>query len=574
MSGLHNVANATVAVVLGNMLTLFIIGILFMSYQLVASYIWVFVYGLLLAEALQRPKLYLIRILPQGLGHSVVASLMLLGITATLMGVVLALLVLGMYDMKEVLARSADMVKESAATLALNNTEYLEAWGLMDQVDSAMSTVQGGLVSMEAEYNSTEWWPMVADTVEALRRMEDHSGNALVLAGAGMANVTSFQYALNFSAISERAKTLAGSLSGDHLWREFQNRRAEMTRLGMQSLAPFIKAWTISVALLRSFASSLIQLIFFISLTLSFLASERSILHEFVGGLCGPDVEENLREILEGVFFFPILLCMGRFFYTLCVGLLLQLPFPVLIAVFTFLQSLIPIISAYPFLSCIPWVIYLVGFAVDSSTVVSGLSAAVLVFSQYYILGYVEEFAANAMFTHTSGWIIGLSVVCGFEAFGVQAFFIGPLVISLVSFTSTCVSNMVHVDEDSASSGSESGEEVVEEVREAQVPPAHGKLSTIGVALPADPPATEREASKSDTISRESTEGLRFRGSWTQLQPDGVTFTRNPRHRKTIARAFGEKVKESMSIASSAMSSTTTGNAFDASPRVSQGPHC
>lgn len=202
----------------------------------------------------------------------------------------------------------------------------------------------------------------------------------------------------------------------------------------MGALMYLLQMGEVTVSFLKLFTSSLVNLIFFFSLTLSLLMSEKSVVHELVHGLCGasgPRVERQLRKVSEGVFFFPVACYLGRYFYTLSVGLLLDLDFSFLLALLTLLLTLIPGLSPYPWIASIPWVLQLAisGYLQTGFEVAK---AIVLFISQWQVLAFLEVTAAQRSFSTAPSWVTGLSVVCGFERFGLHAFFLAPLLVSLV----------------------------------------------------------------------------------------------------------------------------------------------
>jgi len=149
-------------------------------------------------------------------------------------------------------------------------------------------------------------------------------------------------------------------------------------------------------------------------------------LHELVGGFFGDAVESTFRRVLEGVFFYPVVLSLGRFIHTLIAGFALRLRYPYLLAFLTFAQTGIPVLSAYPIASALPWIAYLV---VERRVITAGLLAVL----QYLVLATVEDYAVGESLQGIPSWITGLSIVLGFENFGLRAFIVGPLTVSILS---------------------------------------------------------------------------------------------------------------------------------------------
>jgi len=248
----------------------------------------------------------------------------------------------------------------------------------------------------------------------------------------------------------------------------------------------------VSLSFLQLFTSSLVNLIFFFSLTLSLLSCEKSVLHELVHGLCGsagPSVEKQLRQVTEGVFFFPVACYLGRYFYTLAIGLVLRLELPFLLALFTLLLTLIPGLSPYPWIASAPWILKLVilgyleiGFSASSdpwqeAEIWLFAKAAILFISQWQILAKLEVMAAQRSISLAPSWVTGLSVVCGFERFGLHAFFMAPLLVSLVILSFQLLSE-ANQDDDAE----ESKEGAAKSTRFADSPSSPGSAASLPLA--------------------------------------------------------------------------------------------
>eukprot|EP00930_Biecheleria_cincta_P027273 TRINITY_DN19155_c0_g1_i1.p1 TRINITY_DN19155_c0_g1~~TRINITY_DN19155_c0_g1_i1.p1 ORF type:complete len:233 (-),score=30.27 TRINITY_DN19155_c0_g1_i1:166-864(-) len=161
-------------VVLGNLLTLVVLSVLYLSYQIVAPYFLVCLYALLLSEALQRPKRWLVRITRGWLGHSATTGILMLGSLAGGTVLVAAMLTLSMQDLisaqRIVMAGS---FSSDSSFVGLNlSTENLEAWGAAKIFNSTLTYAQAHYASLEAQYSETPWWPLVEEMVVSLRSLE------------------------------------------------------------------------------------------------------------------------------------------------------------------------------------------------------------------------------------------------------------------------------------------------------------------------------------------------------------------------------------------------------------------
>jgi len=199
--------------------------------------------------------------------------------------------------------------------------------------------------------------------------------------------------------------------------------------------------------------------------------------------------------VLEGIFFFPVACYLGRYFYTLVVALVLRLHFPFLLALLTLAQTLLPGISAYPWLSCIPWVCHLIchgmmqpvqlEFMVHPfETRMASFSLAALLFiSQYVVLDMFEDTVAQRSFHIIPSWVTGLSIVCGFEHFGLHAVYFGPLVVSLavLFFELFTEDDQPHGEDE----GGQVHQEDITQVDDAPVPSADVSANNGGVGLTA-----------------------------------------------------------------------------------------
>mmetsp|Transcript_31772 Transcript_31772/g.62439 ORF Transcript_31772/g.62439 Transcript_31772/m.62439 type:complete len:613 (-) Transcript_31772:148-1986(-) len=431
-------------IVLGNLLTLVILALLYLSYRIVAPYFLAFLYALLLSEALQRPKRFLVRVTRGRLGHSTTTGVLMLSALGIGGVLLLSMLTLSLQDLfavqRTLLAEGLGHRTLLGVGLKLNSSS-LEAWGFAQIVNSSLAYAQTRYVELETHYNSTPWWPLVADTMASLRSLEAEGWSGSLLS------------AVNVTAIGAQARELiTGVMNGDedmtdlaaYLWATLQQRQEE----ALQATLYLVRVGDRSLSVLWSLTSSMINLVFFLSLTVTLLALESSVLNEFVGGLCGRrdsgrSLEDELRRVSEGIFFFPVACYLGRYFYTLVVALALRLHFPFLLALLTLTQTLLPGISAYPWLSCIPWVFHLICHGMMQSSQIEFMAhpfesriasfglAGLLFLSQYLVLDKLEASVAHRCFQLVPSWVTGLSIVCGFEHFGLHAFFFSPLVVSL-----------------------------------------------------------------------------------------------------------------------------------------------
>jgi len=407
-------------IALGNLLTLGVLSMVYLAYQLVASYVIVVLNALLLSEALRRPKDFLVRAAPRWMGHATVAPLLVFTIIA--MGALLFLVFasLSLLDFSAVLHAARNYVSTNM------DAETLQKLGLQRTLNSTLTDFTSRIERFEDEYNNTEWWPLVADAAEWVRTLETSS----VLLEGEPPNVTSITSVVNGRAIMEQSRRLwaeameRSSVFVNLLWQGVGSTSGvvEYASLAMGNAA---KGFNLSLLVVGTLTSSIVSAVFFVTLTVALLAMEESFFHQLIGGLFGQEVENNVRLIVEGVFFYPVALSVGRFIYTVAAGLLLGVPSPCLVAFLTFIQTLIPVFSAYPVVAALPW---LVALALNGRV----LTAAFFLASQYFVLGRLEEYAAFRTFTEIPPWVAGLSIVLGFERFGLEAFIIGPLIISLV----------------------------------------------------------------------------------------------------------------------------------------------
>merc|ERR1711879_967658 len=103
---------------------------------------------------------------------------------------------------------------------------------------------------------------------------------------------------------------------------------------------------------------------------------------------------------------------------------MLRIPFPFLLTYLTFLLTAIPVISVYPVLAAVPWIC---GLMASGDYVTAVLLAA----SQQFLLAMMSKLLLDTSSKVVPAWATGLSVVLGFERFGIQAFVVGPLTLSV-----------------------------------------------------------------------------------------------------------------------------------------------
>lgn len=424
--------------VLGNLLTVAILGVLYQGYKIFASYLLVCLYALLLSEAMQRPKQILIRMTRGFLGSSVSTGLLMLATVGLLTFLVIVMMALSLNDVVKMLRSLQVNLKNSLTTESLQglglNASTIESLGVPQMIDSSMAYAQSQYTVLEAQYNETPWWPMVADAVQTVQGAQNST--SLTPADPGM---LSHALGEKLMAVFDGANSLWTSITtmqggtqelATMLLGVVRKRQQEL----MGALMYILQMGEVTISFLKLFTTSLVNLIFFFSLTLSLLSSEKSVVHELVHGLCGasgPRVERQLRQVSEGVFFFPVACYLGRYFYTLSVGVLLDLHFPFLLALLTLLLTLIPGLSPYPWIASVPWVLQLVIYGYLAAGF-EFAKAVILFISQWQVLAFLEVTAAQRSFSTAPSWVTGLSVVCGFERFGLHAFFLAPLLVSLV----------------------------------------------------------------------------------------------------------------------------------------------
>lgn len=446
-----NWSHSLMLIVMGNLMTLMVVGLMYLMSELFASYLLVILYAFLLSEALWLPKVQLQRLLRGWLSHAAVGAALVLGLITAGAVLFMSFSVAGCLDAVHALHDAQGWV---ASTV---NTETVKAWGIDESmIRSGMEMASEKLEELELEYNSTAWWPLVENLVAVRHSMREtcrdsspevcarftanvscadtsdedppdfYAAAECCACGGGIleaitppweASNFSFAWIVDQMKLDERWHILVTTLtSHDEFQMHAQAAVAHLSQVG-----------GIVLGIVTSLTSSLTTSIFFVSLTISLLGVEHNILHELVGGLFGNQVEDRIRHILGGVFFYPPALATCRVFFTFAVAQCLWLPYPALMAMLTCLVTFVPMLSAYPVVMSLPWVI---------GRAVAGYygSAVALVVVQYLILGSVEGYILGRADGGSAvpTWATGLAIVLGFERFGVQAFVLGPLTASMV----------------------------------------------------------------------------------------------------------------------------------------------
>mmetsp|Transcript_55151 Transcript_55151/g.129121 ORF Transcript_55151/g.129121 Transcript_55151/m.129121 type:complete len:470 (+) Transcript_55151:127-1536(+) len=420
-----------VSVLLGNVLTLALVGVFYLVYQLVSSYLLVVLHAILLSEALRRPKDLLLRLSRRRVGHAAVSSILVIAILLTGVSVLVTFSWLSLLDLLQAMQHCRDYL---AVTV---NSTTLEEWGVQSFITDRLTDVRQQVASLEEDYNETAWWPAASQVVDALVAYSDGAALDANPSWPLPTYPTSWNDLMN-ADIKEKAM---------ELWTHLSNRQEYLD--GAQKAAGYAAtAASFSVGVVHSLTTSMLTLIFFISLTIGLLSSENSILHELVGGFFGDSVESTFRRVLEGVFFYPVVLSLGRFVFTLMAGFSLYLRYPYLLAFLTFAQTGIPVLSAYPIASALPWMAYLI---LEQRL----LAATVLAVLQYLVLATVEDYAVGESLQGIPSWITGLSIVLGFENFGLRAFIVGPLTVSILSVGHSLLLSAVVPDDASKAKVSE-----------------------------------------------------------------------------------------------------------------------
>lgn len=442
--------------VTANLVTLTVVGMLYMLRELLASYLLVILYAFLFSEALWVPKMKLQKMFRGWLSHTAVGLVLVLSLICVGAVVLGSVSVAGFLDVARALGDTHGWVSKKLTA------EALKAWGIDEtMIHTGLDTVFDKLESLEHEYNTTIWWSFAAhiadlrhsmnatctdfdtanieglslnvtcgnNTLEDLRKciissqccrcgwgVKDLTGPWWEDGSIGVSLVT-FTQALDFRVLTDKAHIIWNTLSSQ-----------EEFHLYLQAAANHVfQAFGMVFRIVTSLTTSVTTAVFFVSLTISLLGLEKNILHELIGGLFGDEVEDRIRRILGGVFFYPPALATCRLFFTFTVAQGLWLPYAALMAMLTCLVTFVPMLSAYPFVTALPW---MVGRAVKGDYA----SALSLFLVQYFVLGSVEEYLLGAAGSGgpVPPWATGLAIVLGFERFGVQAFFLGPLTASML----------------------------------------------------------------------------------------------------------------------------------------------
>eukprot|EP00929_Paragymnodinium_shiwhaense_P006793 TRINITY_DN110751_c0_g1_i1.p1 TRINITY_DN110751_c0_g1~~TRINITY_DN110751_c0_g1_i1.p1 ORF type:complete len:519 (+),score=60.15 TRINITY_DN110751_c0_g1_i1:90-1646(+) len=399
----------------GNLLTLLVVFLLYLLYQFIGSYIALLFHSLLLAEVLQVPKQFISRKCGGRLSHSLVASFVVFGILFLVAFILLMLALLSFLDLRGLYDAASQLVAGSVLT------SKIEAWGLQTALEYV--DLPKRFAMLEAEYNNTTWWPLVSESINWVSQHEPSSRTTnLTQSSQSMMD----QLGDLYQSVQQMDETLVGRFKD--FWERLQN-TDEAGQFAMTSVAYFAQGSRFTMGFLLAFASSLVDCFFFVSLTIALLTSKKSVLEEFLGELLGDYVEDHVRQVVRGCILYPVFLCLGRLLYTVFAGIVLRVHFPYLLACLTFSQTMLPIVSTYPIIAALPWISILA----SSGALDWNLFQAVALFiSQYYVLGKVEEAMAGRSVRTLPSWVTGISVVLGFERFGLQAFIFGPLVVSLV----------------------------------------------------------------------------------------------------------------------------------------------
>jgi len=283
-------------------------------------------------------------------------------------------------------------------------------------LDTGVEFLTNQIAEIESAYNSTPWWPVVADVVDWGRSL----GSA--------EDVAETSWMRNRTEMLGRAEMLFQLAQKDEM--------ADAVAKAKDALAYVPRLASFIVAVVTSLTSSVATSIFFVSFSSSLLAAKENVLHVMVRQLFGDVVEQKVRGVLAGVIVYPVALAFGRLFYTLPVCLVLGIPYPFLLTALTSLVTVVPLLSAYPVAAALPWVI---GFAFSGRL----LQAVLLAAAQTVVLKMVEMFILDTSVGTVPSWVSALSVVLGFERFGIQALVIGPLVLSvLVLFYESMISSL------------------------------------------------------------------------------------------------------------------------------------
>jgi len=147
--------------VVGNLLTLFVVGMGYLIMEMLASYFVVIFYAFLFSEAMWRPKLWVVQKLRGWLGHGQVAVLMVLGML-TFGAFILALFsVLSFLDLKLAVGDARDTVGR-----LVSESAPLERAHIDRALNMTLDTLNRYTEDFTAAHNTTAWWPVVDELIK------------------------------------------------------------------------------------------------------------------------------------------------------------------------------------------------------------------------------------------------------------------------------------------------------------------------------------------------------------------------------------------------------------------------
>jgi len=209
-----------------------------------------------------------------------------------------------------------------------------------------------------------------------------------------------------------------------------------LTTTALGTVMYFAQSLSLIVRLIRLLTLSVVDLSFFLLVAWYLLSCESNFLMEFADGFLDIHDDGHIRGILEGVFLYPVCLCLSRNLFVIVVWTfgLCRLPHPFIIGFLSWIITLTPLLSAHPEIVALPWTGYLYWSFSSGSAEYSlwGVLVAVIFLLVFYTFaGTVDQYVASLSYKTIPAWVTGLSVLLGFEAWRLQAFIMGPLIVSI-----------------------------------------------------------------------------------------------------------------------------------------------
>lgn len=312
--------------------------------------------------------------------------------------------------------------------------------------------LQNWIGTLESQYNTTAWAPLVNNMVSYFEEMEKSNRTANTVSRLPLKQwvMDAFPDWIQNKTVLEASVEIFSRIDS---MRESESDVTEQVTAVVQKTQAWLlkstQAFLGMFAVLASVIGALfdfgIRLIFFLTFLFFLLSSKENMLHTLLSEASDEDengsavsveskFEMQLRSTLEGVFLLPVKTAMLHVLATLTIYWALDVPYMFFASNLSLTFTLFPVL--YPYLICLPWCLaLLLNAAYKRSFALIALHySSFFVIDEWVFRSFERRTNKSHAFSHHSEkrtYLTSLSVFFGVASFGPQGVVLGPLLVCL-----------------------------------------------------------------------------------------------------------------------------------------------